>query len=141
MSQKRKTQKRQIKSTTDLNKMHRDIWDAVRILYEESEGGVYINNFGYFCHVIKPHRKWKISGLTKAPIKASTNGYPFRHVLLEVGYKNRYYHVFRSISTRLRKRLDKLISEKRYKLRLNEVISYKNCTKRKNIVSLYKKKL
>lgn len=140
MSQTKVRAKREIKSTEDINKIHKMIWETIRDMYERSEGGVYIENIGYFCHVIKLSRKWGMNNLTNTPIKPSTNGYPYRHVVLEMEGKRRYYHIFRSILPTLKKKLDKMAGHKRYKLRINEVISYNNCKDKKNIVSLYNKK-
>lgn len=140
MDRKKRTAKRKIKSKRDLNLIHSAIWSTITRLYEESEGGVYIENVGYFCHVIKTHRKWVVNPLTDAPTRPRTNGYPYRHVVLDMGKQRRCYHIFRSIQTHLRKKLGRLSPEKRYKLRFNEVVSYINCTKKRKVVSLYKKK-
>ena len=146
---KRKIPKERILSNKDdLRKIHNELWKTVQELYVESEGGIYIDNIGYFCHVIQPKRKWRISGLTNRPEMPRTNGYRYRHMVIElhdsrnglymINNKKIFYHIYKSILPHVRDKMNK----KKYKLRIKEIASYIKCKKergsQRKLRSLYK---
>lgn len=138
---KKCAKKRQIKDIREINKVHLQIWKTVSDMYKSSYGGVFVDGIGYFSHVIKPDRKWGMCKMLDIPIRYKTNGFPYRHMVLDFMFKpRRFYHIHKSILPFLSNELRLLTPSKRYKLLLREVRSYMNCNKRRKIVSLYDKK-
>lgn len=133
--------RRQIKDVRAVNRVHLQIWKTISDMYKNAEGGVFIDGIGYFCHVIKPDRKWGMCKMLDVPIRYKTNGFPYRHMVVDSMIKpRRFYHIHKSILPFLFSELKRLTPIKRYKLMMREVKSYMNCSRRRKIVSLYSKK-
>ena len=59
------------------------IWKTIAEHYIRNEGGVYLDNIGYLCHIIRPEKKFSIRGkLSKKRVMAG--GYGYRHVCLQM---------------------------------------------------------
>lgn len=74
-------------SYSDFKKVIEAIWKTVRHRYIYNEGGVYIDNIGYLCHIIRPESKpgnsIRISVRNKK--RKKKGGYNYRHISIPVG--------------------------------------------------------
>lgn len=59
------------------------LWRTIKKHYVENEGGVYLDNIGYLCHIIKPERKFVLRN-SVSKNRVMTGGYGYRHVCLQM---------------------------------------------------------
>lgn len=98
------------------------IWRTVAEHYIENDGGVYINNIGYLCHIICPVRKLSICKITNDINRKHTDGYKYTHDCMDFLPKNKYFHLV--VQKSLRKKCHDLMNKgKRYKFLYREVQS------------------
>lgn len=62
--------------------------------YINNEGGVFISNFGYLCHIMKPDRKLYINAFTNDIALKHTRGYTYRHLCLDFMPVNQFFHFY-----------------------------------------------
>lgn len=119
----------------EVMKIQDTIWETVADMYKEKEGGVYIDNIGYFCSVMVPRTSWGISGLTGKPLRPGTNGYLYRPVVFDFR-RHQYYHIHKALNQNLIRLMKRKSQERRLKLYLNDVKSYRKCFGERNIVDV-----
>lgn len=104
-----------------VKKVHSEVWKTVLDHYINNEGGVYLDNLGYLCHMITPVQKFTFNKKSKRVTREETNGYYYRHICMGVR-KNRsnYHHLI--FSPILIKKLRELMRKgKRYRFLYREV--------------------
>lgn len=111
------------------------IWSVVSEMYEEKEGGVYVDNIGYFCTVMAKRHSWGICSLNGRPMRQGTNGYLYRPIVFDFRPRQ-YYHIHKALNMDLTKRMKIKSQSKRLKLFLREVKSYRKCFGDRNIVDV-----
>lgn len=122
---KRAQYKRLILEKSEVMKIQHELWKTVREHYIENEGGVYISNLGYLCHIMRPKRKLFANHISNTIIRMQTNGYLFRHVCLDFSPKLQYFHLYKSIIKTVKHECNKRLKKgKRYKFLYNEVIAW-----------------
>lgn len=143
MISKKGLMKRTIMDRSEVLSLLSLIWKTVSEHYLENDGGVYIDNIGYLCHMIVPHQKFGISRITNDVIRMGTNGYKYNHTVLDFSSYKRYYHLV--ISDYLKKKSkNKMNKGKRYRFLYNEVQAKKHIFKDfqiKNVCDLKYKRL
>lgn len=120
------SKKRLIKDRMEVLRCLSIILKTIAEKYINNEGGVFISNFGYLCHIMKPERKIFINGLTKEVARKSTGGYMYRHLCLDFMPVNQFFHFYfgKAIKCKIAKFMNKgytykflydiVASEKRY---------------------------
>lgn len=80
------------------------ILETISDRYLLNEGGVYLRNIGYLCHIMNPVRKRRLSNVTGDMVRKHTDGYLYRHVCLDFSEKGRYYHLynFKTVDDRIK---------------------------------------
>lgn len=123
LTAKKKTKRRHVISDRrDIMQCHSLIWKTIRDHYLENEGGVYINNIGYLCHVIRPVRTLYINPVTKDINRKGTDGYKYSHECMDFMPKNKFFHLV--LQPALKKKSRNLMnSGRRYKFLYREVQS------------------
>lgn len=137
MQQRESREERRIKSRNEVNKIHSTVWKVISDLYKETKGGVYIDNFGYLCHMVTPERKWAYHKNGDL-IRTKTNGHRYRHLLIDFEGKQ-YYHLHNNLTQLLIKELNVLVPKKRYSFMIKEIKSYRRCRKPRKLLHLRRK--
>lgn len=133
-----KKKKGLIKDRNDLMDLQSLIWETVADHYLNNEGGVYIDNIGYLCHMMIPCKMLRVSDLFGTLIHGSTNGYKYKHMVLCLDSDKTYFQL--DISKALQKKSnDKMSKGKRYKFLYREVMSKIKTLRRERIPVIYKK--
>lgn len=70
------------------------ILETIYDRYVLNEGGVYLRNIGYLCHIMNPVRKRRLNLKTGDMYRKFTDGYLYKHICLDFNEKGRYYHLF-----------------------------------------------
>lgn len=88
--------------------------------------------------MIRPERELSISYMMKELKYISSNGYRYRHLILDLVDKRRYYHF--ELSDSLIRQSKVLVSKgRRYRFLYNEVIAKKRIIKDKKVKIVYDK--
>lgn len=96
------------------------IWETVAEHYLQNEGGVYIDNIGYLCHMLIPNQRFGIDPITKDIRRINTNGYRYNHTVLDFGDPKRFFHL--TLSDYLQKKAKIVMNDgERYRFLYNEV--------------------
>lgn len=134
----KKREERAIKRESEVRSIHLEIWKVISEMYEEAEGGVYIDNLGYFCHVVNPIRSWGVK-FKGAIQRMKTNGYMYNHIVLDFKGWTQPYHIYKNIIYGLNRNMMRLTPKKRYKFLINEIKSYRRCNRARRLLTLNKK--
>lgn len=86
--------KRSISSRKRVLKALSLILETIYDRYVLNEGGVYLRNIGYLCHIMNPVRKRRLNLKTGDMYRKFTDGYLYKHICLDFNEKGRYYHLF-----------------------------------------------
>lgn len=132
MKRKQVGKKRIISDRYKVKKLQNIIWETVLEHYIQNEGGVYIDNFGYLCHIINPKRNFGINHLIGEVMNIHTNGHRYRHVVLDFSPKSQYYHIDLSTLTKRKSR------NKKYKFLYREVCAKRHLGKVPRIPKVFK---
>lgn len=89
---------RELRNKIDVLEVQNTIWETVKEHYINNEGGVNVDHIGYFCHIVRPERKMAISRYKKGIVRAFTNGYIYRHIVLSKFSKDRYFHIYKCVT-------------------------------------------
>lgn len=135
---KRRSKKNSIKGRQKVLDLQATIWETVAEHYLENQAGVYIDNIGYLCHMIKPERDLSISPFVNEIKYINSNGYKYRHLALELSDKKRYFHLFLNTNL-IGKSKAKIAKRTRYRFLYNEVMAKKHAIKDKIIRKVYDK--
>lgn len=138
MKQRASRKDRMVKTRAEVDKIHSVIWKVVSDLYKETKGGVYIDNFGYLCHMASLERKWRYHKNGDL-IRSKTNGRKYHHILIDFKGRRQYYHLHNNLTQLLTKEMNILIPKKRYDFLIKEIKSYRRCRKPRKLLSLRKK--
>lgn len=134
-----------IRTRTELLEVNSAIWNAIREDYIDNEGGVFINGMGYFCHVIAPNYRFRISNLTGKLMYPNTGGYRYRHTMLNDLPKSQskvFFHMMHDMKKSVQNKCKELMNKgRRYKFCFNEICSYiKQNGKKRNRIPIDLKK-
>lgn len=121
--------KKTVFDVKDLRKIQSEIFKTIREHYVNNDGGVYINNLGYFCHMMVPESRMAITPFNKTIRYEHTNGYMFKHLVLDDRKgTGKYYSIFSDVLALVKKESNtKIKNGKRYKFLYREVESEKEC--------------
>lgn len=86
--------KRSIPSRTKVLKALSLVLETISDRYIANEGGVYLRNIGYLCHIMSPVRRRRVNPLTGDMYRKHTDGYLYKHVCLDFSEGGRYYHLY-----------------------------------------------
>lgn len=111
------------------------VWHTILEHYLENEGGVYLENLGYLCHMIIPNQSVgnKICTLNG---KAYRNGYRYRHVCLEIRRNRAHYFYLDLSKATMQKSREAMRRGRRYRFLYREVLAslYTNKSWRPSII-------
>lgn len=93
MKRSPKRRKHIILDEKEITRCHSMIWMKVKEHFMEDEGGVYIDNIGYLCHMINRTRNIYLTPFKKRLVNRETNGYLYDHVCYDFHPRNQYYHL------------------------------------------------
>lgn len=72
-------------------------FDAFAKLYKEKQGGVYLEDFGYFCHIKSPKRIYSSQGILYRPYfpylftELNSVGSSIKNWTMEKGFKDEFH--------------------------------------------------
>lgn len=122
ISKNGRRRKHYISDNKDIMECQSLIWKVIRERFEEDEGGTYINNIGYLCHVISPNRRIYLNPVTNTINRRGTGGYLYSHTCIDFMPRNRYFHLY--IMPELVRKCRRLMNGgRRYKFLYREVES------------------
>ena len=105
------------------------LWQVVLEHYMDNEGGVYLDNLGYLCHMIRPRRRFYYNRKFGLINHEHTNGYSYRHFCIVIRKSvKRYFNLKLQVSI-----------TKRCRYRMNKGLRYRFLYREVN-AKLYKKK-
>lgn len=133
MASRRIKKGRMISDRSKLLKLQSIIWKTVAEHYIENEGGVYLDNFGYLCHIINPKKNFSINHLIGEVRNIHTGGYKYRHTALDFPFFRRYYHLEIENSVKRKSR------DRKYKFLYREVLAKRHIEKDFRIFKIFKK--
>lgn len=115
------------------------IWDVIAKSYLRNDGGVYINNLGYLCHVIRPKARINPNNpyYRKGVNREALEGYRYIHVCYDFNLKNTYFRIEPSERIKLACRIY-MNKGKRYKFLYREVESERETFGKGRIIKLKK---
>lgn len=93
--------KRIIKDRSEVLRLQSIIFKTIKEHYVENEGGVYIDNIGYLCHVIRPNRRFFVNKVAKDVIRFKTDGFKYNHIVLDLFGRKKYFYLYMSDSLKL----------------------------------------
>ena len=85
------------------------LWETVGDHFLTNEGGVYLDNIGYICHVIRTKKTYKFFNNIVADDNADGNSYD--SVVMPMRYFNRRWNFSVEISEALRKRSSEAVRD------------------------------
>ncbi len=122
MARRRSRHRHVISDARDIIECQSLIWKTVADHYLENEGGVYINNIGYLCHVICPVRSLSINRVTGDINRKGTDGYKYTHCCVDFLPRNKFFHLV--VQDALKRKSRELMNAgRRYKFLYREVQS------------------
>lgn len=138
MKQRRIKNRRALSDRDEILKIQALIWETVVEHYIENEGGVYIDNFGYLCHIIRPKKKFIIFRAKNEVARMKTDGYKYDHMVFDFMPVNKYFHV--CVLPFLQKKCKMIMNKgRRYKFLYKEVCNKRHLFKGRNLPRVYKK--
>lgn len=114
------------------------IWDVIAKSYMRNDGGVYIDNVGYFCHLVNPKRMYRVTRWkdgTVAMTRQGRDGYNYIHSCYDFKPNNTYFRI--ELSARLKIYCDMYMNKgKRYKFLYREVDSERGVFAKGRVIKL-----
>lgn len=135
-----------LKGYSEFREVTTAIWKTVRDHYVHNEGGVYIDNIGYLCHVIRPESKEGNAVRLSARMKRrkKRGGFSYRHVSIPIektrsAYRQKYA-VFEPLPVVEMESDEQLLSGERYRFLYREVKEFARKSMRFRAKRIYNKK-
>lgn len=132
-----KKRKRLVADRTEVQRIQSLLWKTVAEHYINNIGGVYLDDIGYLCHIIRPNRNFVVNKKLGIIKREKTDGYLYKHFVLRFKAGNKYFNL--KINNYLVLKCNKFIQQgNRYRFLYREVKAKKRIVKKLRILRIYK---
>lgn len=138
----RRARKKAMKDDKAIMKIRTLLMETIEEHYLNNEGGVYLENIGYLCHMVVPNRKLlSYTGVgTKFLTRKKMNGFYYKHLCIPIEKKGtKYYNL--DLSWLLVKKCKELMEKGvRYRFLYREVIDRTHRVKPWSLIRIWEPK-